>query len=229
VHNFIQGKIANSVEHSRYTPYHFPHDTAVYGVANIRGGDNRFYNNIFYRLPSAAEPTGRSNFWNGATLMDGVPSNATFTQTPVGLSQYQEYPIGLSQKADDEPYDEFRKLPIFAGGNLYLGNAEPHPEESDAVVVPDLAALDITITDPANGKVTVAIHHPDTLNTGVGDVVTTAKLGSGYQAEMPYEQPDGSPYRLDQDFRAQHRSQVTPGPFAATTPETFTISALTPA
>jgi len=229
VHNFIQGKIAASTEHNRYTPYHFPHDTAVYGVANIRGGDDRFYNNIFYRRPIAAETFGRSNFWNGATLMDGVPSNATFMQTPVGISQYDDFPGAdhvVAQK--DGPFDELAKLPIYAGGNLYLGNAQPHAKELDATIVPGLDAIAINVTDPEQGVIEVTITDPATLNTGKSKVITTDKLGVSYQAEMAYEQPDGSPYVLDTDFHGQLRQQVTPGPFEVAQAGTITIVAPNP-
>ncbi len=46
VHNLFTGKIIRSPD-SRTTPYHKPHSTEVVALKNLRGGDNRFYNNIF--------------------------------------------------------------------------------------------------------------------------------------------------------------------------------------
>jgi hypothetical protein len=103
IHNLILGKFAASTEHNRYTPYHFPHETAVYGVSNILGGDNRFFNNIFLRKSGDIDEGGLSSFWSGAVLMDGVPGQAVFTKTPVGLSQYDGYPA---------PAIQSRKMPI---------------------------------------------------------------------------------------------------------------------
>jgi hypothetical protein len=45
-HNLLAGKIISRPELSRFTPYHRAHSTAVAGLSNTRGGDNRFHNNI---------------------------------------------------------------------------------------------------------------------------------------------------------------------------------------
>jgi alpha-N-arabinofuranosidase len=47
VHNLFAGRIVHRPELSRQTPFHPPHSTKVAGLQNIRGGDDRFYNNIF--------------------------------------------------------------------------------------------------------------------------------------------------------------------------------------
>lgn len=46
VHNLFTGKIISQPEPNRATPYHPAHSTALAGLVNIKGGDNRFYNNI---------------------------------------------------------------------------------------------------------------------------------------------------------------------------------------
>ena len=46
VHNIIAGTIKSSPQ-GRLTPYHPAHATAVAGLINIKGADNRFYNNLF--------------------------------------------------------------------------------------------------------------------------------------------------------------------------------------
>lgn len=45
-HNLFGGRILSHPEPSRETPYHPAHTTEVAGLVNIKGGDNRFYNNI---------------------------------------------------------------------------------------------------------------------------------------------------------------------------------------
>lgn len=49
VHNLFTGCIVINPDCGRMTPYHFPHETAVAGYANIIGGDDRYYNNVFLR------------------------------------------------------------------------------------------------------------------------------------------------------------------------------------
>jgi hypothetical protein len=47
VHNLLAGAIAMWPSLDRQTPYHPPHTTEVAGLVNLRGGDDRFLNNIF--------------------------------------------------------------------------------------------------------------------------------------------------------------------------------------
>jgi len=209
VHNLILGKIAACTEHNRYTPYHFPHHTAVYGVSNILGGDNRFYNNIFLRDLQDEDPAEHSNFWNGAVLMDGVPGAATFMQTPVGTAQYDEYP-----SADDPPQRGFgpRKRPIYCANNLYLNGAKPYVKEKNPTAYPD-SAIEVEIVNRAEGGICIRIKDADKINTGLCEIVTTKILGMSYHAEMYFEHPDGSPFCFDTDFAGKKRKTITPGPF----------------
>ena len=46
-HNIFAGKIIARSELGRETPYHEPHGTTMAGLKNIKGGDSRFYNNLF--------------------------------------------------------------------------------------------------------------------------------------------------------------------------------------
>ena len=46
VYNLIAGRISSRPEPTRSTPYHLAHSTMVAGLSNIKGGDDRFYNNI---------------------------------------------------------------------------------------------------------------------------------------------------------------------------------------
>jgi len=211
IHNLFLGKIAACIEHSRYTPYHFPHHTAVYGVSNILGGDNRFYNNIFIRDPSDEETTGLSNFWDGAVLMDGVPGWATFMQSPVGISQYDEYPA----PDDPPPENPFapNKLPVYCANNVYFNDAKPYVKEKDAKVCTD-SYISVELVDIDSGSFRIKIDNIDMLNNNC-KCITTEILGKSYHAEMGYEQPDGSPLCFDSDFFGNKRNKVLAGPFEA--------------
>jgi alpha-L-arabinofuranosidase len=46
VNNLMTGKIQSRPEPRRVTPYHPAHSTSVAGLVDIKGGDDRFYNNI---------------------------------------------------------------------------------------------------------------------------------------------------------------------------------------
>ncbi len=43
----MTGRIVTRRELSRSTPYHPAHSTVIAGLSNIKGGDDRFYNNVF--------------------------------------------------------------------------------------------------------------------------------------------------------------------------------------
>jgi alpha-N-arabinofuranosidase len=49
----------------------------------------------------------------------------------------------------------------------------------------------------------------------VRKLVTTAFLGKAVIPDLPYEQPDGKPIRIDKDYLGKSRSESnpTPGPF----------------
>ncbi len=83
VHNLFTGGIHNYVEHSRYTPYHLPHQTGVAGLSIIVGGDDRFFNNIFTSVPSDNENKRGShglNSYNEAKYQMFVDGNVYYNQ-----------------------------------------------------------------------------------------------------------------------------------------------------
>jgi len=47
VHNLVAGDVVLRPELRRSTPYHKPHSTQVAGLSVTRGGDDRWYNNVF--------------------------------------------------------------------------------------------------------------------------------------------------------------------------------------
>ncbi len=234
VHNYFAGRIANCTEHQRYTPYHLPHSTAVYGVSNILGGDNRFYNNVFVGdgagqardEPGAQAEPALASFWSGAVDMDGVPGQATFVPTPVGTSQYDAYPTPQEYPNEAGSALAGPRLPVWVDGNLYAEGAEPFRAEPAALVV-GTSPLRVEVLDAAAGTVRV-----DATRAGAMDVVapvTTERLELSYQAEMPYTNPDGSDLDLSEDVFGVPRDKVVPGPFAASEPVTRILAAPGPA
>ena len=56
-HNLFAGTMVSAPEPNRETPYHPPHTTIVAGLTNIKGGDSRFFNNIFVGRGESKEPS----------------------------------------------------------------------------------------------------------------------------------------------------------------------------
>lgn len=223
VHNYVAGRFATCTEHQRYTPYHLPHSTAVYGVSNILGGDDRFYNNVFVGDgASGSQPEQElASFWSGAVDMDGVPGEATFVPTPVGTSQYNACPTPQAYPHERGSALAGPRLPVWAEGNLYTDGAEPFRAEEATVV--GTSPVRVEVLDAEAGAVRVEL--TDVAGLGVVAPVTTARLGVSYQAEMAYTNPDGSDLDLSTDISGIARDTVVPGPFAASGPVSRVLAA----
>jgi len=165
VHNLFAGRIVVRPELRRETPFHKAHSTRVAGLQKIKGGDDRFYNNIF------------------------VNHN------------------GLA------PYDKAAQ-PMWISGNVFLKGAQPSKFEQAPLVQPRFDPA-IKLIEQKDG---VYLHI--TLDKAWAEkqrrrLVTTELLGRAKVPDLPYEQPDGSPYRIDTDYFGKRRNAANPfpGPF----------------
>jgi len=166
VHNLFAGRIVPRPELRRETPFHKPHSTEVAGLRPIRGGDDRFYNNLFVG--------------------------------PAGLAAYDK-----------------AARPVAMAGNVFLKGAQPSRYEKAPLVQTEfdpalaLAETPDGVTLRMTFDMVWAAKPPHPL-------VTTDLLGRAAVPALPYEQPDGSPYRLDTDYfgRKRDAGQPFPGPFA---------------
>ncbi|MBR6627243.1 MAG: right-handed parallel beta-helix repeat-containing protein [Lachnospiraceae bacterium] len=240
VHNLFAGRILLREEMSRWTPYHFPHETAVAGYNNFTGGDDRYVNNLFLddgdedktvkpmtffeHLPL---PPRKENKESGQ-IMDGVPDDSVCYLYPAGLSAYDKYPDG-SEKRPWEYTEEERKeriekygsvyplgrwaIPVQIKGNAYFGGAVGCSHEPDAKVCPQ-AAITVELSDRKD-KVYVTIQNAELLGGEGSQQLSADTLGTSYHAEMAYENPDGTNIVFDKDFFGKKRPEgnVTPGPF----------------
>ena len=109
-------------------------------------------------------------------------------------------------------YDQ-AKLPVFMAGNVFLNGAKPSKHEQNPLVKPD------TNPDPKlvqeDGGVYFQITANKTWRQKQCQTVTTDLLGKASITGLPYEQPDGSPYRIDTDYFGKTRNNANPfpGPF----------------
>jgi len=164
-HNLFTGVIDLRPELGRETPYHKAHSTAVAGLRNIPGGDDRFYNNLF---------VGRS-----------------------GLAQYDK-----------------AAQPVWMAGNVFLKGAQPSTHEQNPLVQAQSDPR-ISLTEEED-RVTLRIVMDKAWAQGRSrPLVTTELLGKAKLPDLPYEQADGSPYRLDSDYFGKKRDAANPypGPF----------------
>ncbi|MBI5384135.1 MAG: right-handed parallel beta-helix repeat-containing protein [Verrucomicrobia bacterium] len=107
-HNLFAGKIVTTEEPTRETPYHPAHSTKVAGLSAIKGGDNRYYNNVFVG-------TGGSP---GEVAKDDKRHHRV---SGYGLWVY-----------------DLREYPLQTGGNVSYHHAQPYANESSRIVQPDI-------------------------------------------------------------------------------------------
>ena len=69
VHNLIAGKIYLNAYDKRQTPYHKEHSTAVAGLHDNPGGDDRYYNNLFMQSGDLSPyDTAKLPVWMGGNV-----------------------------------------------------------------------------------------------------------------------------------------------------------------
>jgi len=164
VHNLFAGRIQLRPELRRETPFHKAHSTEVAGLLNIKGGDDRFYNNLVIQ--------------------------------PGGLDGYDK-----------------AALPIQAEGNVYYNGAKSWFKETnyikDAGFNPELKIVE------EGGSVFLHIKLDDSFHALKSRLVTTALLGRAKIPNAAYENPDGTPLKIDTDYFGKKRSEANPsaGPF----------------
>ncbi len=106
-------------------------------------------------------------------------------------------------------YDE-AKLPVFMAGNVFLNGALPSKHERDPIVQPEV--------DPGLDRIEKAdgIYLQITLDKAWTQrrrqLVTSDLLGRTDAAGLPYEQADGSGYRINTDYFGRTRDSANPFP-----------------
>lgn len=105
-------------------------------------------------------------------------------------------------------------LPMRMAGNVFLGGAKPAKQEAEPIVLPEFAP-EVKLLDTADGHF-LKIALGGAWAEQPRPLVTTDLLGKAWIPDLPFEQPDGSAYRLDRDYFGQPRnaSSPTPGPLA---------------
>ncbi len=112
-----------------------------------------------------------------------------------------------------------REYPIQTGGNVYYNGARPYAGETDPLVLSD---VDPGLTLVEEGD-SVILHFTlgQALRKYSTTLVTTNRLGKNRIAGLAYENPDGSPLKIDEDYFGKHRDVSDPraGPFADPGPD----------
>jgi alpha-N-arabinofuranosidase len=112
-------------------------------------------------------------------------------------------------------YDNY-KFQIEAAGNVFLSKAKPSIFDRDPLVVENFVP-GIKLMEKTDGwwlEMNVDTSWQAKHNRSL---VTSKLLGRAKVPDAPYEQPDGTPYRIDTDYFGEQRNvkNPAPGPFRA--------------
>ncbi|WP_372753449.1 right-handed parallel beta-helix repeat-containing protein [Labilibaculum sp.] len=192
VNNLVAGKIQTRSAANRFTHYHFPHSTKVMGMMTVILGDDRYYNNIFASNADSLE----NSQYQGLDAYNGFPSASYEWKSPGGLNAYNKH-----------------KFPMFIDANLYLNKAEPSNIETNNLENRSLNPA-ISLSEDEDGFY-LNITADDTFKNVKTQFVDTELLGTAFQSETPFENKDGSPITLTEDYFGNNRNTETPlvGPF----------------
>ena len=148
---------------------------------------------------------GDNRYFNNIFIGQGLPGDA-----PVAAAGPKKSITGFGLWV----YDARNSAPQ-TGGNVYLYGARPYSKE--------LAPLTLAEVDPAVKLVEKAggwyleMTSDKAWNGGAKrELVTTALLGMTAISKLPFENPDGSPVKIDGDYFGKPRESatLTSGPFA---------------
>jgi alpha-N-arabinofuranosidase len=105
-------------------------------------------------------------------------------------------------------------LPMHLGGNVFLGKAKPSSQEEDALIKPEFDP-DVRLTEKDDGSHLEITLDAEWVHRREPKLVTSEELGLAAIPNLPYENADGTPIRLDRDFSGRPRNLRSPfpGPF----------------
>lgn len=191
--NLIAGRVRAGASPERYTPYHEPHSTKVKGLFNNTGGDVRFYNNIFL-AKAKNEAKGKD-----------------------GLEDYNRFPVyaeNLSDSVRSTPdYLKFR-FPVWAAGNVYFNHAKPFNGETEYAHFPH-ETVEVSLENHGGAYYLKSSIDEKFLKQVKACAIDTETLGHTFISEAVFENSDGTPFALLQDFwgNLRNRERPVPGPF----------------
>ena len=116
-------------------------------------------------------------------------------------------------RGDLSPYDT-AGLPVWMSGNVFLKGAKPSKHEKAPVVQPEFDPA-LKLVEKTDGFVLEIRLDKGWAAQRTRKLVTSDLLGKATIPNLPYEQPDGKPIRVNIDYLGNSRNELnpTPGPF----------------
>ena len=114
------------------------------------------------------------------------------------------------QRGNLSPYDAAR-LPVWMDGNVFLKGATPSKHEKNPLVEPEFDPV-LKLAEKTDGFHLEVKFDKAWAAERTRKLVTTELLGKATIPNLPYEQPDGTPIRIDTDYFGKQRNEANPSP-----------------
>ena len=130
---------------------------------------------------------------------------------PCGDDRY--YNNLYAERGNLSKYDK-ATLPVWMNGNLFLKGATPSTQETAPLLKPDFDPA-LKLVEKADGFYLEMQFEPAWNTQTTRKLVTTEMLGKAHISGCAYENPDGSPLKIDTDYFGKARNTANPavGPF----------------
>jgi alpha-L-arabinofuranosidase len=188
VHNIFGGNMDVIDYDSRLTPYHKPHSTFVVALHDNPCGDIRFINNIFIDGGNASQYS--------KALLPVVFEGNVYTKGSVMAAEIK----------DQKKFGEMNKN----AGEQMKNYHEQSAKETNALVINDFDASANLF--PTDNNIYLEIVLDQGWLSQKRKLVTTETLTRAIVPELPFENSDGSPLRIDLDYLGHKRNTDNPSP-----------------
>jgi alpha-N-arabinofuranosidase len=148
---------------------------------------------------------GDNRYLNNIFVGQGLPSSA-----PVPTTDPKKSIAGFGLWVYDA-----RDSSLHTGGNVYLNGARPYAKEVAPLALAEVDPAVKLIEKPDGWFLEMTCDKTWAARSNY-KLVTTELLGKTAIPKLPYENPDGSPLKIDGDYFGNPRNpaELTPGPFA---------------
>ena len=172
----------------------------------VRGTADRF---TPYHVPHSTEVAGLINIVGGDDRYYNNIIAAGHIESPNNNAPQAEKATGYGLATYNKA-----TLPVLIEGNVYYNGAKPYLKETNCI---EKAEFDPEVKIVEEGdSVFLHITLDDSCHALDNPLVTTALLGRAKMPNAAYENPDGTPLKIDTDYFGKKRSEANPsiGPFA---------------
>jgi len=153
-----------------------------------------------YHLPHSTSIAGLSTIFSGD---DRYYNNIFLGYPEEVLTKDARYQYGLAGYSN-------AKLPVWISGNVYYNKAVHYKGESSYIENPDFKPS-VEITEEGS-NVFITFNLDENIEDIKTQLVTTSALGKVKMPKAEFENPDGSPLRIETDYNGNKRSELNPSP-----------------